>query len=749
MIEVAPSELYWLQRFFSGENRLTWPEIASETAPVGWLAQLLPWLRFLQKTPPQFPLVLAVFAVDGARLWYGVADDRERTTQMAEELQAFVGPSYSNFGGRLCELSPSDPLETALRERFGPLAVRLEATTIDDSKDIERQLLLYHGVLARRPPVPIRGRRPFGRVRGDFDNALLAGHAAGARRFLDELCDSGRVSAEQRKCLEIRFLAGLGRYEELARSHALITSVMDLALPPQTLVDVVDALYKTYLAPLAGTYDLNHIRETFKRHVGHSYGPLFRERRGIRQPEVLLSFLLYESSLQQPNLARCERLMQAYPDEGNARDLAQQIVDRVRRSEPVAVGGHLAEVRQAIADEDYAVAIDLCFDEIPELWAYSALLRCVVEMESAELAGRVIDLVHAADPDVHAKFSKKDRDRFDELRVLAQTGRGERHDAGWIEWARAVISQPEGFHPIKVLEAATMTWNVDDYASDADKCRTFADLVINAPSASERVFREAFPHLVQFFVDRPTKPVRAFTSIYLTLIKIIAWGGVASGDELQLSLSITEALLTAGPEVSAYCECLDDIHEIVVANRAPANLDWSLDLAELLILYPAQAPEVRLRIFMAVVAGVSAFAHRITTAQRAVLETLVRDYECPDLIATLPQSERTDRTTPAAEFAGLIAIYTLAETSGMRAKDALRQLLPRGRVELIGDTVATPRLESLAKKADLFIFAWKKSSHQAYYCVKQARGQDNVIMPTGGGAASLVRSVLDHIAGLN
>jgi hypothetical protein len=70
-------------------------------------------------------------------------------------------------------------------------------------------------------------------------------------------------------------------------------------------------------------------------------------------------------------------------------------------------------------------------------------------------------------------------------------------------------------------------------------------------------------------------------------------------------------------------------------------------------------------------------------------------------------------------------------------------MFPRVRVETNADQVASARLISLAKAADIFVFAWKSSSHQAYYCVKDAMKPREPILPTGKGTASLVRAVLD------
>jgi len=85
------------------------------------------------------------------------------------------------------------------------------------------------------------------------------------------------------------------------------------------------------------------------------------------------------------------------------------------------------------------------------------------------------------------------------------------------------------------------------------------------------------------------------------------------------------------------------------------------------------------------------------------------------------------------------------EGAGKRAKEILNELLPNARVETNKDGVATSRLTALAKNADIFVFSWKASKHQAYYCVKDARSDRDIIMPSGKGTASIVREVVDAL----
>jgi hypothetical protein len=154
-----------------------------------------------------------------------------------------------------------------------------------------------------------------------------------------------------------------------------------------------------------------------------------------------------------------------------------------------------------------------------------------------------------------------------------------------------------------------------------------------------------------------------------------------------------------------------------------------------------------LRFFTEVISIVSAAPHRVTVTQRAILDVLAKDYGCLNLLESLPACDKEgDNLNLASEFKGLIGIYTLTEGAGQRAKSILERYFPGARVETNKDYAATDRLVALAKSADIFVFAWKSSKHQAYYCVKEARGSKEIVMPSGKGTASIVKSALDSIA---
>lgn len=756
-IDIPSQELTWLKCFFSGQNNLKWEDIESGQAAASRLAQVTPWLKFLGGSTIDHPIVLPLHGLEGIVAWYGMAADDQMFSQLVEEIGSFIGPSYSDFQGDWSGIPGNSDLELVLKERFENRVLRFSAQRPEDQPEIERALLLYQNLLARRPVMPDRTQRPFGKIRGDFDRALLAGNASSAQVLLDELKATGRVDAGQQKCLEVRMLAGLGRQDELARNQPLISSVADLALPTQTLVDVIDALYETYIRPVESKLDSGEIFSAFRQHIFRPFGSsLFRERKGIRHPTILRAFLLFELVQREPNVPRCNSIMSAYAETAEGRDLAERWYNPQPQKQDealplVEIQPSLEMARQAIADEDYATAYGLCLELLPDSWSYSALLRCAVELGSIDAAKKTIELVSAASSEVKSQFKAKDRERLENLRLVGEESSSEALDSGWIGWAKGIQNGSSIASSIAMLNKSIDKWSVDEYAHDVDRCALLAKLIGNASGDQEAVYREAFPSLVEFFVERPVQSYRAFTPIYATLIKILGWSGALSPDELEIASTLTHALLTSGPSQSVYIECVEDLNEIISANNSPVYLDWALNTSELLVLYPAQdGGDLRLRVFTQVITMVRASPHRVTPTQRDILEVLAKDYGCLNLLKSLPacDNESDDFSQAVAtKFKGLIGIYTLTEGAGQRAKSILEKYFPDARVETNKDYAATDRLISLAKNADIFVFAWKSSKHQAYFCVKDARGAKEIVMPSGKGTASIVKSALERITG--
>jgi hypothetical protein len=751
---LQPGDVIWLERFFSGRNALKWGSVVAGSAPPSWLEHVLPWITAFANSGGTLPIVLPVFDHSEPVQWYAMAPNETAANALSQELMAFVGPSFSDFHGQFIEPDLTDATEKALHEHFGRFVFRLSPIKSEHSVGIASALQNYLGLLRRRPTVPDRTQRPFGKVRAEFDRALLAGNEPDAVRLREELVASGRVDAEQEKYLEIRMLAGLGRQFQLAHDYPLIKSVLGLSLPAQTIADLVGALYSTYIADLEDRGDDETILSAFREGISDKFGPLFLERKGVMHPSVLKAFMLYELVQAEPNRERCQAIVTVYPHD-SGRALIVRWAERLLVSEGPPRTNSFESARQALADEDYGLALQLSFDAFPDSWTYTALLRCAVELDDAEIALRVLPMVDEAPDAERLKWTKRDLARLEQLRKdtavqteadVGGTSKTPRPETDWLSWAAYVESKTHERPPLQVLEDALPRWSVESYASDPEACRELARRLGNAGAEAEQTFRDAFAALVEFFVERTERPVRSFAPLYAMLLRIMAWNGVVTANELELASTVVVSLIKLAPSKEDYAEAVDAYSEILGANNAPGNVDWALNAAEMLALHASSDKESQLRFFMAVVNMAHSWSHRLSLVQYELLRLLAKDYGCSELLDSFPTRDNASGAlAPRADFTGLIGIYTLTEQAGQRARHFLLKMFPESRVELNADHVATEKLKVLAAKADIFVFAWKSSKHQAYFAAKDARGSRRTLLPLGKGSASILDCVLGEI----
>lgn len=473
----------WIKIFFSGRNQLRWEHIESREAQPGELDNVEPWLKLLQLVDYEGVTILPLYGNDQKITWYAMAGNDQNFAQLRNEITAFIGPSYSDFGAMGNELNPDDEQEGVLSQQFQNRVVKFSAVPPNNNIKLESSLKLYYSLLTRRPKIPDRTQRPFGVIRADFDRALLAGNADNAQKLLEELLATGRVNAEQRKCIEIRKLAGLGQYEAIARSTPLISSVSEICpLPAQTLVDIVVALYETYITPIEAIGEYQNIVEAFKKYISKPFSSLFRERKGIRHPTLLRAFLLFELVANEPNYERCQSILNAYPDKtegyqlantwfGNLREIiaAPEIENREREDLS-------SQAKQAIGDEDYSNAIALCFRLIPDQWAYAGLLRCAIELDDHDITQRVLDTFNTIPDEYLNRLNRKDHDRLNTLRSGVLDG----NISGWLDWARSVSANPLTAPTLLELQDTATKWSVHEYANNINVCDELSTCIVEA-----------------------------------------------------------------------------------------------------------------------------------------------------------------------------------------------------------------------------------------------------------------------------
>jgi hypothetical protein len=89
-----------------------------------------------------------------------------------------------------------------------------------------------------------------------------------------------------------------------------------------------------------------------------------------------------------------------------------------------------------------------------------------------------------------------------------------------------------------------------------------------------------------------------------------------------------------------------------------------------------------------------------------------------------------------------VGIYTLAEGVGERVARMLHEEYPDADVRVNHDTVSTPQLRELARRADIFVVCWLSAKHAATDAISQERSRDQVtIYAPGKGSSSILREI--------
>ncbi|MFH0957352.1 MAG: hypothetical protein V1897_01480, partial [Pseudomonadota bacterium] len=140
-VSIAPQELAWLKRFFSGRNFLHWHDIETDQTPVKYLDQVMPWLKSLTSELADRPIVLPIYGKDGPVCWYAMATDDRQFFQLIDEILSFIGPSFSDFNGEWTELAGKEDFEIALQERFGNRVIAFRSQRPQDCEEIEKALM--------------------------------------------------------------------------------------------------------------------------------------------------------------------------------------------------------------------------------------------------------------------------------------------------------------------------------------------------------------------------------------------------------------------------------------------------------------------------------------------------------------------------------------------------------------------------------------------------------------------------------
>lgn len=741
----------WATSFFGGGNTLIWSDIQNGLAPDGWGAEILAWLAILDREEDGVAL-LPYLNADGSMIWYGVARSERAGRRLGEDIAGFVGATYGGFEGRPYVPDANDAPGIILAASL-PRPMYRVAPGARWVASVRRAFGIYRSALERRPAARRLAARSVGALRTRFDRALLACNEEEAFRLYDEILATGRLSLENRHYLRVRLLAGLGRWTELAAEARLLRALADLTLPPQVRAELLDALYRTHIDPLEDAKNVGAALEEFRLKIA-PFGRLFGMRQGLRSPRVVKAFLMHALQRELPDKGEIDELKSLLPTTAGDAPFADALRAFADARAPTPAPGDAAAADAAFDDLEYELALKL-YSAIDPVTRRSAarIIQCAQTIGTADAARAALEVL-AASPKTEATLPQSIRTIIDGLRQRVAPVSGTvsanaeaaptQEPATWHDWANWVAAAAPAERARQVVEEHSADWPVEAYLQH-DAAGALAQSLENAALAAPEIIQSAFTHLYQAFVGEREEPRAQLAPVYRALLSAILLAPGRSGDDLELARALAALVLEAGLSAPEYRVVIRELTGLIRQDSSVNTLDWALDLAEVIATNRAASPPDQMNLVIAVLEFVKGRIHRLGKRQIEIVRSLCADMDIvADQYVSGAPEEDPDEQAITALAARSIAIYTLAETAGQRALQILAKLAPGINVALNSDKVCTERLATLARNAEVFVFAWRSSKHAAFYCIKDHRPKDKrILMPPGKGTASIVRALLD------
>jgi len=749
---LSPIDAAWLSAFFAAPNELTWSALSTGAAPQPLAERVLPWLQLLASPNNQAPILLPFVRDREIAGWYATTQAVQGANELGAEIEAWLGPSYLSVF-QLVRNGSGDPMASAMQTRFGGTVWRFTGPDPTTNAQIASRVAQYAALLIRRPPTRRRTLRPVGSIRADFDRALLAQDESGAEAMIAELRATGRLNEENLRYLDVRMKAGLGLWPHIARDHWLVTTLADLELPPQTLADVIEALYRTYVDDLEPAGNLPALLAAFDRDVAKRYPRLFASRHGLRSPRVIKAFLLFECLQGRPDAQILAHLTSMLPDGERQAPFIAALLCSTQAAQLPELSE--ADAEDAFDDGQYDRAFEFFLALPLTRKAIGRMVSCALFIGTDEAKQRLRLAIAKAAPALIASLPPVLQDKLADISsVTPEIDAVPAHPpsiGGWMQWADQLARGESLSAAEAAVRDAASQWEITPFGANETQSQAFATILGNLSGEAAALVQRALPQIFTAFFPQGSEVPAGTKPIAAMLFVLIALDDAQTRASLDLLAQLLVRLLEFGLSGADYESMIADLEDVQRRVGSYGHLPWSLDICELLAIAPSpsdQAREARLRLFLLILGQVQGFAHRLHAQDLVPIEYLARDYgvEQQRLDGLKHDGDTTANAPTRFDLVGkTVGIYTLAEAAGTRAQQALLKMFPGCKVVVNSDLVCTAQLAGLARAADVFVFAWKSSSHQAFYCVKEALTKCELIWAPGKGTASILRAVSDSL----
>lgn len=745
----SPGDIAGLRAFYDAGQ--VWSFAAIEAAGDTATQALQHWLG--DSPPPRRnPLLLPAFRPGTANpRWYAIGFNDAQAEALRAELTAFLGPVGSDYLGRRAVVDTSDAVDVAaFKWSGGPFVYRFDV--IPGSRAVVRAAMeRLQQVWRLRPNRPSFVYRTTAALLREFFSALTNNDPLASQRWLTEIGQSGRLSVENLRFLEIDRLGAHGFWDELAL-HPQLSLLVAIRRPRRVTALLIEALWRGELAHFLAERKPAEAVEHMRMRFLPRYEGLLRARGTLAQSCVVTTFLLAAVAMVPPRREQIPVLLAELPTGTPEHEFALAVIKCAAVYATAAAVPAIDPVREArrlVADKDFDTAWARALRLPVTTEVVEILLDCATELFTSDAAGVALERFSRLSLEGRSGIARQRRynQQREALERLVAAG-GQAAPSDWEAWLDVLSAEPSWTQALVIAQSAVEEWAINPYRSDPSRSRRLADRLQTVSAEVSPTLRFALPHVARFFLPDSVGD-SAFVPIYQSILLLLAVDEKFGGEDWLLAQNLGTAILDTGPSTAVYSEAVDSLTAIWQSRGEIARLDWALDTLDYLTGAPSLDDGVRGNFFQAVWQTFNAQSRRVAAPQRELFRLLCHDLGRQadfEALTALPDAT-VSSTRPISTNAlrgKIVGIYTLTETAAVRAKAVIEQQFDAVDVRLNHDFGGTNRLESLAKEADYLLVVAKSAKHAATDFIKQKRPRtkSEIIYPSGKGSSSIVTALL-------
>jgi hypothetical protein len=635
--------------------------------------------------------------------------------RLSPVLRAFAGPTLTSFDGLPSADHANAHLLATVAEAGKCVSAAIRLPTDPSGREMAlRALVRARDTFARAPSLTRAAPEPTSWLLARFQDHLNVGRRDAAEAVLNRLRDELRLDALNLRSLHVQLLATFQEWAGIVNLPGFANLTRARRTTATTAL-LLEALYQARLGSPFDAGDQAAVESLYTEEVRALAAPM------LKAP--------LPASLRTGGwrLATLEALTS--PGREDLREAAAARFEHL---------GWLAPRLAKFSDTEPnpAPRLDAADDARDRLIA-------VETTESVDVMSAALAALARLDDKQRAELMRAEPFRS-ALRGLEQEAGSASVPSSWPMWLTR-ISDPAFTNALALARLGAEEWPIADEAADPAAVASLLDALNRAQSdslAAERT-AQALPYIVASMQRDPLFPNSAMTTVYSSLMTLLALGSARGASVYDSSLALVDALLSVGTDAAQYRELAADANEIAGEGFGVRMVYWALELIEAFMRSSAPDSAAREQLVHSVLARLTPIRVRLSSLQQAAIQSLSIEFGWT--FDALPTSQDPFGDGLASRLRGKkIAIYSLVENASRQAKVALQALTSDIDVECSADQGGTPQLRALATNSDLFVVAWAAAKHAATDFIRIHRGNRPLVYAEGKGVSSLLRAVEDY-----